>query len=77
MSVYTLCCQVGPEWGGHRHKGPNGTTKDMQEAPLRLGEPQRGSPFSLPAPETLTAQAAAAAGPCVTGWRAHRSDTRT
>lgn len=48
MSVYTLCCQVGPEWGGHRHKGPNGTTKDMQEAPLRLGEPQRGSPFSLP-----------------------------
>ncbi|KAL6109088.1 uncharacterized protein ACO6RY_12297 [Pungitius sinensis] len=46
MSVCALSCQVGPERGSHRHKGPNGVTKDVQEAPLRLGEPQRGSPFS-------------------------------
>lgn len=39
----------GSRAGGHRHKGPNGATKDVQEAPLRLGEPQRGSPHSLPA----------------------------
>lgn len=46
MSVCTVSCQVGPERGSHRHKGPNGVTKDVQEAPLRLGEPQRGSPLS-------------------------------
>lgn len=36
-------CQVGLEQGSHRHEGSNGVTKDVQEAPLRLGEPQRGS----------------------------------
>lgn len=41
MSVCTVSCQVGPEQGSHRHKAPNGVTKDVQEAPLRLGEPQR------------------------------------
>lgn len=57
MSVCAVSCQVGPEQGSHRHKGPNGVTKDVQEAPLRLGEPQRGSPLPCQPAGTLTTRA--------------------
>ena len=43
MSVCSMRCQVCPEESSHRHEGPKGVTKDVEEAPLRLGEPQRGS----------------------------------
>lgn len=71
MSVCTVSCQVGPERGSHRHKGPNGVTKDVQEAPLRLGEPQRGSPLRCQPAGGHSQHSRArvvAAEPCGTGW---------
>lgn len=62
MSVCTVSCQVGPERGSHRHKGPNGVTKDAQEAPLRLGEPQRGSPLCCQPAGTLAARSESGGG---------------
>ncbi|CAJ1061701.1 hypothetical protein KUCAC02_014151 [Xyrichtys novacula] len=56
--------------GSHRHKDPNGVTKDVQEAPLRLGEPPRGSLPSLlcqPAGTLTTRARAVATEPCVGG----------
>ncbi|KAI4811236.1 hypothetical protein KUCAC02_014151 [Chaenocephalus aceratus] len=68
-----LHCELpsGSEAGGHRHKGPNGVTKDVQEAPLRLGEPQRGSPLSASLHgHSQTRARVEAAKPCVAGWDA-------